>query len=92
MHARVMKWLSVAALPLTVLFWKSALTFNPLLPVFQPAGNTALFIVLFSIGSFLMALVELRPLPFVPNTVYHGPESGESATISFFRLRRSHRG
>ena len=103
MHARVMKWLSVAALLPTVLFRKAAkhfwlerdlavgaaaavvvaqafeakkyylvpglfaiaLTFNPLLPVFRPAGNTALSIVVFSIVSFVMALVQFRPLPLI---------------------------
>jgi hypothetical protein len=115
MHARVMKWLSVATLLLTVLFWKSAkhfrleldlvvsaaaavvaaqaleakkyywvagffaiaLTFNPLLPVFRPAGTTALSIVVFSIIPFVMALVELRPLPLmsIPSITDRNPGS-----------------
>ncbi len=121
MHARVMKWLSVATLLLTVLFWKSAkqfwleldlvacataavvvtqafeakkyywvagffalaflfanaLTFNPVLPIFRPAGNTALSIVVFSIGPFVMALVELRPLPLmsIPSITDRNPGS-----------------
>jgi hypothetical protein len=99
-----MKWLSVAASPLTVLFWKSAkhfwleldlvvcaaaavvaaqafeakkyywvagffaiaLTFNPLLTVFRPAGSTPLSIVVFSLVPFVMALVEWRPFPLMP--------------------------
>jgi len=103
MPARVMKWLSVATLLVTVLFWGSAknfrleldlvvcaaaavvvaqameekkyywvagflaiaLMFNPLVPVFRPAGNTALSIVVFSIVPFVMALVELRPRPLM---------------------------
>lgn len=111
MHARVMKWLSVATLLLTVLFRKSAksfwlvldlcgapavvvaqafeakkyqwvvgffaiaLTFNPLLAVFRPAGNTALSIVVFSIVPFVIALLELRPIPLtsIPSTTDRNP-------------------
>jgi len=103
MHARVMKWLSIATLLAAVLFWESAklyrleldlvvcaaagvvvaqafqtrkyywatgffaiaLMFNPLIPVFRPAGTTGLSIVVFSIVPFVMALVELRPHPLM---------------------------
>ncbi len=115
MHARVMKWLSIATLLLTVLFWGAAkhyrleldlvvcaaaavvvaqafqarkyywvagffaiaLMFNPLVPIFRPAGDAGLSIVVLSIVPFVMALVELRPHPLmsIPSITDRNPGS-----------------
>jgi hypothetical protein len=93
-HARVMKWLSVAVVCASAAvvttqafeakkhywvagFFALALTFNPLLPVFRPAGDSALSLVVFSIVPFVMALVDLRPIPLmsIPSIVDRNPGS-----------------
>lgn len=63
-------------------YWASgfvaiALMFNPLVPVYRPAGDFALSIVVFSIVPFVMALIELRPRPLmsIPSITDRNPGS-----------------
>ncbi|MDR3700246.1 MAG: hypothetical protein P4L56_11455 [Candidatus Sulfopaludibacter sp.] len=60
MRTKVMKWVSIAALLLTG-FLAIALLFDPLVPVFRPAGSLGLSIVVLSFASIAMAWVEFPP-------------------------------
>jgi hypothetical protein len=115
MHARVMKWFTIATLLVTVLFWRFArdfrleldlvvcvaagivmaqayrakryswvagfltiaLVFNPIVPLFRPAGDIGLSIVVFAMVPFVMSLVALRarPIMSIPSITDRNPGS-----------------
>jgi hypothetical protein len=66
MHAKVMKWLSIAMFLLAVGFWRSAANYH-----LEP--NLAVCIaVVFSMASFGLALIEFRVVPAAVCSITHG--------------------
>jgi hypothetical protein len=62
-----MKWVSISALLLAVVFWSSAPNYQSQfsMPVFRLAGGFSLSLLVLAIAPFAISLIALRPHPLL---------------------------